>query len=95
MADFGDEEEAAQALAPEAAQVAGELEEAAQILVPDGEVDDAAAGSRPAEAQPDGAAWLEGPDPDARLPVRPGAYSGPVTLPEALRAVKQEQEERK
>ena len=94
LADFGDEEEAAQVPALEAAQVAEELEEAARVLVPEGEVDDAAAGGRSAEAQPGGAAWLGGSDTDARFPVRPGAYQGPATPPEALREVKQEQEER-
>ena len=95
LPDFGDEEfeEVAQVPVPEAALVAEEFEEAAQVLVPEGEVDDAAGGSRPAGAQPDSAAWLGGPDPDARLPVRPGAYQGPVTPPEVYGGVKQEQEE--
>ena len=73
---------------------------ATHVPVPEGEVGGAAAGSHPAGAQPGGAEWLGGPDPDAgspeqreRLPVRPGAYQGPVTPLEVYMGVKQEPKE--
>ena len=83
-----------------AALVAEEFEVATQVPVPEEGVGDVAAGSRPAGTQPDSTGWLGGPDPDAespeqrtRLPVRPGAYQGPVTPPDVYGGVKQEPRE--
>ena len=82
------------------AALAEELEVATQVAVPEEGVGDAAAGSHPTGAQPDSTGWLGGPDPDAgspeqkeRLPVRPGAYQGPVTPSEVYMGAKQEPKE--